>query len=419
MDHFWIEGGRRLEGVTLAGAAKNAVLPLLAASILPQSPVRLVSSSRLSDIDNMLAILHNLGCAVEWDGRDIIIDPRDASEHEMPEKLAKELRSSIFMLGPILARFGRATVTYPGGCEIGLRPIDLHLKGLRALGASIEERDGFIYCSGKLTGANFHLDYPSVGATENVMMAAVLAEGTTHIHNAAQEPEICDLANFLRAMGARVSGAGTGIIEIEGVKALHGVCYSPMPDRIVAGTLLGAAAVTGGDVLVSDARPSDMSAIIAKYREMGCDVTASSEGVRLVAPARLKAFNVVETCPHPGYPTDMQAQATAVATVAQGTSVIVENVFENRFGHVPELLRMGADILVQDRTCVIRGVTRLIGTRVCSRDLRCGAALVIAGLAAEGTTVVDNIHLIDRGYDALEAQLTSIGASIRRVSGGA
>ncbi len=415
MELFRVEGGVRLVGQIDAGAAKNAVLPILAASLLASGRVRLSRCAHLLDIDNMLAILRTLGCVAEWDGNDIVIDPRDAHQHEMPGQLSKELRSSIFMLGPMLARFGKATFTYPGGCEIGLRPIDLHLKGLRALGADIREENGFIYCEGRLHGADVHLDYPSVGATENVLMAAVYAKGETVIHNAAQEPEVADLARFLCALGARIHGAGTGTVHVEGGHAIGAGTYAPMFDRIVTGTILAAAAATGGDVLVRGADGQEMGNILSKFQEMGCELVCDGNGIRLTANRPLRPLTLLETGPHPRFPTDMQSQMMALCCCAEGTSVIVENVFENRFGHVGELLRMGAQITVRDRTAIVRGVPRLHGGRVHARDLRAGAALVIAALSACTATEVENIRLIDRGYDRLDAQLRALGARIERL----
>ena len=335
---------------------------------------------------------------------------------ELPDDLSKQIRSSIFLLGPILGKLRRATVTYPGGCEIGLRPIDLHLKGLRALGVHIIEVGGMIHCDGRdMHAGDVHFDYPSVGATENVMMAAVLLPGVTTVHNAAREPEIEDLQNFLNAMGGKVRGAGTQVIEIEGVKKLHGVSYTPIPDRIVGGTLLCAGAVTGGEVELLNARPWDMIPISDKLREMGCEVFETENSVALKAPQRLRAFSQLQTQPHPGFPTDMQAQMLAISCLAEGTGVIVENVFENRLAHVADLCRMGADIRVSGRTAVVRGVEKLHGLPLCARDLRGGAALVLAALAAQGESRIDHADLIDRGYAHLETVLSGLGAQIERV----
>lgn len=414
MEAYRIQGGRRLNGETEVCAAKNAVLPLMAACVLIKDTVKLKNCPRLSDIDGMLGLLNALGCNTRREGRDLYIDARHASRHCMPETLSKKMRSSIFMLGPVLARFGQADFTYPGGCEIGLRPIDLHLQGLRALGAKIEEKHGHILCSGELTGAAVHLDYPSVGATENVMMAAVCAKGDTVIHNAAREPEITDLGRFLNRCGAQVRGMGTGTICIAGSARMHGTEYAPVNDRITAGTLLMAGAATQGDVFVRGARAQEIQAVLAKLREAGCMVSADAGGVRVKCSKPLSAVRRIETAPFPGFPTDLQAQMMALLTRARGASVIAENVFENRMQHAAELMRMGADIQVSGRIAVVRGVEKLTSARVASRDLRGGAALCIAALAAQGESVVENIALIDRGHDRLEDSLTALGAEIYR-----
>ena len=414
MDVYRITGGRRIAGTARVRAAKNAVLPILAAALLAGEPVAVLNCPRIADVDNMLAILGTLGCRWKREGAEVSIDAADASGWEMPRHLSKSLRSSIFMMGSILGRFRRAAVTYPGGCEIGQRPIDLHLKGLRALGVSIREAHGMIYCDGAhLCGGEVHLDFPSVGATENVMMAAALAPGRSVILNAAREPEIVDLQRFMNAMGANIAGAGTDKIVIEGVKQLHGARYEPVPDRIVAGTYLVAAAITGGEIAIPGARGGDLAAVLDKLRCAGCQIDAQSEGIFLRAPEKLRAIEV-STQPYPGFPTDMQAQMMAMCCVAEGTSVIVENVFENRFGHASQLRCMGADILLSDRMAVVRG-GRLTGARVAARDLRGGAALTLAGLCAEGVTEVEGVPLIDRGYEALDEALNALGADIRRI----
>jgi UDP-N-acetylglucosamine 1-carboxyvinyltransferase len=414
VDLIRLSGGRRLNGTVNAGCAKNAVLPILAACLMSGAPVTLSQFPMLTDTRNMLSILETLGCRTSLTGSTAVINGASADRYEMPEALSKLLRSSIFMMGPILARFRRATVTYPGGCEIGQRPIELHLRGLAALGVQIREAHGMIYLDGEnMRGGEVYLDFPSVGATENVMMAGVLTRGVTRIHNAAREPEIVDLERFINALGGRISGAGSGTITVTGVDGLGGGQYRPITDRIVAGTLLVAAAVTGGDVRVADAVPGDMGAVLGKLRQAGCELDLSGEGVRLDAPERLRPVDV-STQPFPGFPTDMQAQIMAQAAVADGASVIVENVFENRFAHAPELRRMGAEIIVNNRTAVVRGA-RLTGARVTARDLRGGAALIIAGLAAEGVTEIEHVELIDRGYEFIERKLSLLGADIRRI----
>lgn len=417
MDALRIRGGRRLSGQWRVHSAKNAVLPIMAASILSDEKSVLLDCPMLSDIAYMGEILRTLGCQVQRMGTSFEIDPDGMYSHEMPDELAKKIRSSIFLLGPILARFRRAAVTFPGGCEIGMRPIDLHLSGLRQLGVQIREVEGIIQCDGKhMHAAPVHFDYPSVGATENVMMAAVMLRGKTYLHNVAREPEIVDLQKFLNQMGAKVSGAGSHTICVEGVQRMHGVTYRPMPDRIVAGTLLAAAAVTGGSIKLENVCCSDMYAICSKLREMGCVITEHGNTVALHAPDRLTAFQQLQTQPHPGFPTDMQVQMLAIATLAKGTSIIVENVFENRFTHAGDLNRMGANVVVNGRTAIVQGVDTLYGARVTARDLRGGAALAIAGLRAKGETLVEHAALIDRGYDRLEDMLTALGADIVRIS---
>ena len=414
-ESFVVEGGRRLEGSIRTDGAKNAALPILAACVLTEEKVCLHGMPDITDVHRMLDILEMLGCSVQRDGEDVTVSGADMRGHEMPDQLSKQIRSSIFMLGPILSRFRQATVTYPGGCEIGLRPIDLHLSGLRALGVVVREEGGVIRCDGRhMHAGEVHFDYPSVGATENVMMAAACLKGTTTIHNAAREPEIVDLQRFIHCMGGRVRGAGCATIVVEGVEKLHSAQYTPMPDRIVAGTLLAAAAITGGSVEVTYAPVQEMHAICAKLREMGCRLREERDVIRLEAPQRLTAFPLLQTQPHPGFPTDMQVQMLALLSVSEGTGVIVENVFENRFTHAGDLNRMGARILCSGRTAVVRGVETLSGADVTARDLRGGAALVLAGLRAQGVTRVDNAALIDRGYAHFEHQLASLGARISR-----
>ncbi len=415
MNALRIRGGNRLDGEWTIHSAKNAVLPILAAAILTDETTCLTDCPRLSDIGYMGDILRTLGCRVVREGSAMTVDPQSLCRWEMPDALSKKIRSSIFLLGPIVARFRKATVTFPGGCEIGLRPIDLHLSGLRQLGVEVSEEAGMIHCDGSLMRpGTVHFDYPSVGATENVMMAAVLLPGRTVIHNAAREPEIVDLERFLNRMGAKVAGAGSHTIVIEGVKRLNGVVYQPMADRIVAGTLLAASAATGGHVHLKRVPVMDLCAVFSKLREMGCTLTEEQDAVTLQAPRRLNAFHQLQTQPHPGFPTDMQVQFLALASIAKGTSVVVENVFENRFTHAGDLNRMGADVMVNGRTAVVKGVRRLYGAHVAARDLRGGAALAIAGLCAEGETVVEHAELIDRGYERLEEMLCALGADMRR-----
>ncbi len=417
MEAFVVEGGVALRGEARVDSAKNAVLPILAAAVLTPEEIVLHNVPDITDVGHMAAILTMLGCRVERSGRDMTVDCGGIHSWEMPDQLSKQIRSSIFLLGPILARFRKATVTFPGGCEIGLRPIDLHLSGLRQLGVEISEEGGLIHCDGRnMHAGEVHFDYPSVGATENVMMAAVLLPGTTVIHNPAREPEIADLQAFINAMGGKIRGAGTHYIAVEGVERLHGTAWTPMADRIVAGTLLAAAAITGGEITLTNAPESDMVAVTAKLREMGCRLEERPGWIHLRAPKRLTAFAQLQTQPHPGFPTDMQVQMLALLSAAEGMGVITENVFENRFTHAGDLNRMGAHILCTGRTAVVRGVPELYGAHVTARDLRGGAALVLAGLRARGETLVDHAELIDRGYDHLERQLSRLGGKVRRVS---
>ena len=416
VEGFRVLGGEKIEGQVRLQGAKNAVLPILAAALLPEGETVLRDCPDIRDVHAMAGILQQLGCRCEMRQDEMRISSAGLNYWEMPEGPSKQIRSSIFLLGPILGKLRRAAVTYPGGCEIGLRPIDLHLKGLRALGVKVREDGGVILCDGKdMHAGDVYFDYPSVGATENVMMAAALLPGTTTVHNAAREPEVWDLQRFLNAMGGKVRGAGTQVIRIEGVEKLRGAAYTPIPDRIVGGTLLCAAAVTGGEIQLENIRPADLMPVGDKLTEMGCRITQDETRMRLRAPQRLRAFTCLQTQPHPGFPTDMQAQMLAAACSAEGTSVIVENVFENRLSHVADLCRMGANIRVSSRTAVVSGVEKLHGARVTARDLRGGAALVIAALGAQGESVVENVSLIDRGYAKLENTLAGLGAKIERI----
>jgi len=411
-----IEGGRCLRGTIGVSGAKNAALPILAACILNAGVCRIERVPRLRDIEVMQDLLVHLGASVVRDGQSMVVDTRGVESWEVPEELMRRMRASNLALGPLLGRFGRARMAYPGGCNIGARPMDLHLKGLQAMGARITERAGYITAEAhRLTGADIHLDLPSVGATENLMMAAVLAWGTTVIRNAAREPEIVDLQNFLNRLGARIRGAGTSVIKIEGVSGLSDATHAVIPDRIEAGTHLVAAAITGGDLTVTGCIPEHLEAVLAKLREAGMEVAVYDEAVRVWAPRKLRAVDL-KTMPYPGFPTDMQAPFMALLTLAEGTSVVTETVFENRYKHVPELRRMGADIKLEGQTAIVRGVSRLSGACVEASDLRAGAALVLAGLAAENTTVVENVHLIDRGYEYLEEKYNACGARIKRLT---
>ena len=416
MDKFMIVGGEKLYGSVRAQSAKNSVLPLLAASILTDEQVCIRKIPTINDVENMLHILKEVGCQIKRDHECAMIDSSNAVSHEIPAKLTRELRSSVFMLGSVLSRFHRAKISYPGGCDIGIRPIDLHLLGLKRLGVKIVEKDGYIDCEAeRLKGAEILLDFPSVGATENIILAAVKAEGVTIIRNAAKEPEIVDLQNFLNAMGARVRGAGEGTIVIEGVKRLHGVEYTPLGDRIEVGTYLIAAATCGGEIETDGVPPENIAALLHKLRENGCKIHTKNDKIELSSDGRLKSVNIVETMPFPGFPTDMQAQYCALCATSKGTTLLVENLFETRYRYAAELKRMGADIVIRDRTAIIRGVEKLHGACVAAGDLRGGAALVIAALKAEGQSTVLNLSHVDRGYADFEGKLTALGAKIKRV----
>jgi len=415
MTKLIINGGARLEGELKVQGAKNATLPILAAALLTEEPVIVYNWPAISDVYNMLSILEHIGAQVEYEKDRLVIDTRRAQRWEMPDRLAKEIRSSIFTIGPILARFRMARFTYPGGCEIGSRPIDLHLRGLKNLGVNVTETGGHIFCEGRhLRGGDIHLDYPSVGATENLMMAASLAPGQTVIHNAAREPEIVELQKVINQMGGKVRGAGTSTIRIEGRERLNGFTYTCIPDRIVAGTFMVAAVVTQGKITLRNVIPEHLFAITAKLREAGANITVYEDALTVEATGRPKEMHLIETGPYPGFPTDMQAQMCTAASIARGTSIVVESVFDNRFKHVGELLRMGANIVTKNNVAVIKGVEKLHGAEVKTMDLRGGAALVLAGLCAEGTTIVDQAHIIDRGYQAFESELRMLGADIRR-----
>ena len=416
MDKYIIDGGARLYGKVEIQGAKNSVLPLLAASILTDKQVKIRGVPTISDVENMLRILTELGCDVRRNKECTVIDSANAASHELPARLTKELRSSVFMLGSVLTRFRRAKIAYPGGCDIGLRPIDLHLKGLQRLGVKIVEENGYITCSADiLKGADILLDFPSVGATENIILAAVKAEGRTLIRNAAKEPEIIDLQKFLNAMGARVRGAGSSTILVEGVKKLHGVEFAPMGDRIEAGTFLIAAATCGGEIETKGFFSENIAALLHKLRENGCKIHIKNDKIVLQSQGRLRSVNLVETMPFPGFPTDLQAQYAAFCCTTQGATLIVENLFETRYRYAAELKRMGADVTVRGRTAFIKGVERLHGACVTASDLRGGAALVVAALGAEGQSSVMDISHIDRGYADFEYKLKKLGAKIRRV----
>lgn len=417
MSKFVIDGPVRLQGTAQAGGAKNAVLPIMAASVMASSPCILHNSPALTDVQTMSLILTDLGAHVERTGpggSTLYIDPRPINRHVVDEMLMRQVRSSVFLMGPLLGKIGQVQVSYPGGCDIGQRPIDLHIKGLKALGASFREEHGHIIAGrDRWEGIDIHLDIPSVGATENIMMGACLASGVTVIRNAAKEPEIVDLQGFLNCMGAKVRGAGTDVIRIEGVKSLSGAEYSIMVDRIEVGTLMVAAAITGGDVLIPNAVAEHVQAVISKLREVGADVAVNGNGLRVVGRGRPRPTDL-KTLPYPGFPTDMQPQMMALLSIAEGTSVITETIFDSRFKQAEELGRMGARIRNEGRTAIIKGVPVLSGARVEATDLRSGASLVLAGLAAEGRTVVCGVHNVDRGYEGFESKLAALGARIAR-----
>jgi UDP-N-acetylglucosamine 1-carboxyvinyltransferase len=419
-DKYVISGGKALSGCVRISGAKNAILPILAATILTEGECVIHEVPNLSDVAVMTEILKLLGVSVEVieEGETGLITikvcARKLNTFEVRPQLTRAMRSSIFLMGPLLGRLGRVRVAYPGGCAIGPRPIDWHLSGLAAMGANIVERFGYIDAETKgLRGKEIYLDFPSVGATENLMMAAVLAKGVTIIRNAAREPEIVDLQNFLNKLGARIKGAGLDTIRIEGVSALGSTEHTVIADRIEAGTFMAAAAITGGDVLISNVIMEHVDAVMAKLREMGVTFTEEADGLRVRGPERLRAADL-KTLPYPGFPTDLQPQLMALMSVAEGTSIITETIYENRFRQAEELKRLGANIKTEGRTAVIKGTSSLFGAVVDAPALREGVALVLAGLVAEGTTIVEGVHHIDRGYEHLDTKLTALGADIRR-----
>lgn len=416
MSHIVIEGGRRLEGTLTVQGAKNSVLPILAATILHPGRTVLRGCPHLSDVEASIRILRHLGCEARWEGEALTVDAGVMSRGDVPEHLMREMRSSVIFLGAILARLGWAEMSYPGGCELGPRPIDLHLSGLRDLGAEIDDAGGVLHCKApRLRGREIVLSLPSVGATENLMLAACGASGVTTIANAAREPEIVDLQNFLTACGARVSGAGTSTVSVEGGRPLHGCTYAVMPDRIAAATYLCAAASTGGEVFLRGAREEHLSTVTAVLREAGCSIRSGGEGIACVSRERPAAVRPVRTAPYPGFPTDAQAILMAALLRCRGAAVFEENMFENRYRHVGELARMGANVQVSGRTAVVTGVERLHGAPVRCTDLRGGAALCVAALAAEGETEISEIGHIARGYEDLVRDLGRLGAEISRI----
>jgi len=418
MDKIVIRGGRRLKGEIAVDGAKNAALPILLAALLTPEPCTFRNLPQVVDVRTTLRLLADLGARVEDDAGAVTVQAERLARLEAQYDLVKTMRASFLALGPLLARFGKARVSTPGGCAIGARPVDLHIDGLQKLGARTRIVHGYVEAEAeKLHGARISLDVPSVGATEHLMMVATLAEGVTTIEHAAREPEVVDLARALNAMGAKISGAGENTIVIEGVPALHGMDFTIIPDRIVAGTFVMAAAITRGDVFVRGARADHLLAVLEKLREAGVDVREETDGIRVIANGRLRSVDV-KTMPYPGFPTDLQAQMMAVMTLADGRAVISETIFENRFMHVLELNRMGADVKIEGNSAIVRGVESLSGAPVMATDLRASVCLVLAGLAAEGTTEVSRVYHLDRGYTRIEEKLSALGADIRRVKEG-
>jgi UDP-N-acetylglucosamine 1-carboxyvinyltransferase len=413
-----INGGQPLNGDVWISGAKNAVLPILASTLLADGPVTISNVPHLHDVTTTMELLGQMGVELVIDERmKIHVDPRPAKHYFAPYDLVKTMRASILVLGPLVARFGEAVVSLPGGCAIGSRPVDLHLKGLQALGAEVSVENGYIKAKAKrLKGARINMDLVTVTGTENLMMAAALAQGTTIIENAAQEPEVVDLANCLNAMGAKIEGAGTATLVIEGVERLHGTTYEVLPDRIETGTFLVAGAITGGKVTAKHARPKTLDAVLSKLEDAGAQINTGDDWIELdMRGRRPKAVNVT-TAPYPAFPTDMQAQFTALNCVAEGVGIITETVFENRFMHALELQRLGADIQLEGNSAIIKGVPKMSGAPMMATDLRASASLVLAGLVANGDTVIDRIYHIDRGYENIEEKLGGLGAKIRRVA---
>ncbi|MDO5667894.1 MAG: UDP-N-acetylglucosamine 1-carboxyvinyltransferase [Alcaligenaceae bacterium] len=413
-----IVGGKPLQGEVVISGAKNAALPILCTTLLTEEPVILRNIPRLKDVETMIAVLEQLGVESEWLAEDVLrLQTREVRSHEAPYELVSTMRASILVLGPLLARIGQAKVSLPGGCAIGSRPVDQHLKGLKELGAHLQVEHGYVYgevAQDGLVGGSIRTDMVTVGGTEQFLMSAALAKGVTILENAAREPEVVDLANILISMGAKISGHGTDRIEIEGVERLHGTDYAIISDRIEAGTFLCAVAATGGELLLRNVNPETMGATLDKLEEAGLQIELGEDQIRAKMTKRPKAVSF-RTAEHPGFPTDMQAQMMAMNIIAEGTGVIVENIFENRFMHVSELLRLNADILLDGPTAVINGVEKLSGAIVMATDLRASASLVIAGLVAEGETMIDRIYHLDRGYVNMEEKLSAVGANIQRI----
>ncbi len=421
MDKLIIEGGFKLNGEITVSGAKNAALPILCASLLAETPLNLSSIAALKDIDTTIKLLGIMGVKITRDADKVSLDASDVQSFEATYEMVKTMRASILVLGPLLARFGTARVSLPGGCAIGSRPVDLHIKGLQAMGAAIHITHGYIQASTlhlpnrRLQGARYYMDMVTVTGTENLMMAAALAQGTTVLENAAKEPEVVDLAECLIKMGAIITGAGTDVITIVGVEKLHGANHNIVCDRIEAGTYMVAAAMTGGEVKLLNARADLLDAVIEKLRDAGATVTSDATSITVKSDGKLKAVNI-RTAPHPAFPTDMQAQFMALNTVATGVAKVTETIFENRFMHVQEMQRLGADISIDGNTALVKGVEYLDGAIVMATDLRASASLVLAGLVARGETVIERIYHLDRGYEYLEEKLTKLGAKVRRAN---
>ena len=416
MGKMIVNGGNKLMGEVFITGAKNAVLPILAATVIGNNESTIFNVPNLRDVEVMEKILLSLGCNVKRIDRMMWIDSKPLNKIKIPEDLVREMRSSIILMGAMLSRCGEVIISYPGGCEIGPRPIDMHLKALRELGAEIEESHGFLYCKSKgLRGCEIQLDYPSVGATENIILAAVKAKGTTIIRNAAREPEIIDLQSYLNKAGAKINGAGTSVVIIEGVDELIDVTHNTMPDRIVAGTFMIASAITEGEVVLKNVIIDHLQATIAKLRETGCLIYNDNNSLKIIGPKRINSVEMIQTLPYTGFPTDMQAQLMALLSIANGTSIISETVFENRFKHAEELIRMGANIKTFGKVAVIKGVKELTGAKTTAKDLRGGACLVLAGLTANGVTEVENVYHINRGYENFDIVLKELGADIKTV----
>lgn len=417
MSKLLIEGSRKLRGAVKVQGAKNSTLPILAATVVTEGENVIHNCPCLTDIDVSIRILRYLGCSASRHGHTLLVNTDNMTDCHIPNSLMREMRSSIVFLGGILARFGKARLSFPGGCELGPRPIDLHLDALKKLGAVITEHHGEIYCKAPkgLVGGTVALAFPSVGATENIMIAACLAKGTTIINNAAREPEISDLADYLNKCGAEIYGAGEGTVVIEGKEKLHGVAHTVIPDRIVAATIMSAAAITGSEIYLEDIMSTHLSAVIPVFEEAGCNISVKEGTMKFSSPERIKGLKLIRTNPYPGFPTDAQAPLMALSTVSRGITVFVETIFENRYKHIGEFLRMGANIKAEGRVAVVEGVPELYGTSVEAMDLRGSAALVVAGLGAQGTTEIDTTKYLERGYEDLDVVLSSLNASVKKI----